>query len=259
MKSFGTAILLFLTSVCGLLSLLFPFSRTPVPGQALPFLLMGFGALLIGTTLLYFRAEGRWSAMLVAVLAVLSTISGALRLIPMPTGFTAAFLLPLLGGFAYGPTFGFLLGCFTILVSALFGAGVGPWLPYQILLTGWVGLGAGIIRTVIPGRKHGRVALLSLGIYGALSGFVFGLLMNLWFWPTLAPASVGTSPDLITSLSAYGVFYVATSSWWDATRALGNLVLILAFGPAILRSLERFRERFSFTRTRFETERNAPQ
>ncbi len=38
------------------------------------------------------------------------------------------------------------MGVYTIVVSALITGGVGPWLPYQMLVTGWVGMSAGGLR-----------------------------------------------------------------------------------------------------------------
>ena len=45
-----------------------------------------------------------------SVLGVLTAANAVLRGVPGPAGFTLVLLLPILCGYAYGPTFGFLLG-----------------------------------------------------------------------------------------------------------------------------------------------------
>jgi hypothetical protein len=49
------------------------------------------------------------------------------------------------------------------------------------------------------------------------------------------------------TLQRYALFYMTTSFVWDAMRAVGNGLLILAFGGAILRVLRRFHARFAYT------------
>jgi energy-coupling factor transport system substrate-specific component len=46
----------------------------------------------------------------------------------------------------------------------------------------------------------------------------------------------------------YGLFYLTTSLWWDAGRAVGNLLLLLLLGAPVLRLLRRFQQRFQFSR-----------
>jgi energy-coupling factor transport system substrate-specific component len=157
-----------------------------------------------------------------------------------------------LGGYVYGARVGFLLGVLTFLVSALITGGVGPWLPYQMFTAGWVGLSAPLCRPLARAlgwqEQWGEVLLLAL--LGGLWGLLYGVIMNLWFWPY---AAGGTDQywtpglGLVTTLQRYALFYVTTSFVWDAMRAVGNGLLILAFGGAILRVLRRFHARFAYT------------
>jgi energy-coupling factor transport system substrate-specific component len=48
------------------------------------------------------------------------------------------------------------------------------------------------------------------------------------------------------TVQRYLVFYVVTSLAWDLARAVGNFVLVLFAGAAILRVLRRFQKRFDF-------------
>jgi energy-coupling factor transport system substrate-specific component len=210
--------------------------------------------LLLGLCLVVIVANletGQMDARLVAVLGMLVGINATLRLIPGPAGFSAVFFLPILAGYAFGATFGFLLGAFSLLVSAIITAGVGPWLPFQMFATGWVGLISGWLPHV--GRHH-RLELLILAAWGGLAGFGYGLVINLWFWPYLAaPAANELATvwepglDFLATLWRYGVFYLTTSIWWDAGRALGNVFLILFAGAPVIRLLRRFQRRFRFT------------
>ncbi len=194
-----------------------------------------------------------------ALLGILTALSAALRAVPGPAGFQAIFLLPILSGYCYGPAFGFLLGALSLLVSALIGGGVGPWLPYQMFATGWVGLVSGWLPELGRGRRWEPVMLAA---WGALAGLLFGALMNLWFWPYLAPTGAAAAGPFLTEvaggegwkpgmsvvqgLRSYAAFYVATSLWWDAARAAGNAALLLLFARPVLRVLRRYRSRFQF-------------
>ncbi len=188
------------------------------------------------------------NAKLIAVLGILTAVNAVLRGVPGPAGFTLVFLLPILCGYAYGPTFGFLLGVLSLAVSAFLGFGVGPWLPYQMFSAGWVGLLSGWLPR-LPG--HSRAEAVMLASWGLLLGFAFGVLMNIWFWPYVFAAGQSEmywEPGLalIESLKRYAVFYTITSLWWDLARAIGNFVLLLLFAAPVLRLLRRFQQRFFF-------------
>ena len=189
------------------------------------------------------------SARTVAVLGVLTAVNAVLRAVPGPAGFSAVFFLLGLCGYVYGSTFGFLMGVLSILVSALIGGGVGPWMPYQMFACGWMGLTSGWLPDL---RRHRWAELAMLAIWTALWGLVFGAIMNMWFWPYIAAVQSipGQSwePGLrvIEGLKRYGAFYLATSLWWDVWRAVGNAALILFLGPALLRVLRRFERVLGF-------------
>ena len=74
--------------------------------------------------------------------------------------------------------------------------------------------------------------------------------MNLWQWPFIAgPASQSYAAGLgfVAVLQHYLAFYLVTSLVWDAAAAVGNILLILAFGLPTLRALRRFKQRFEFS------------
>jgi energy-coupling factor transport system substrate-specific component len=192
----------------------------------------------------------RLSTRLLAVLAALVAIDATLRLVIVIglLGFSPIFFLIIAGGYVMGPSFGFASGALTLLLSAVLSAGLGPWLPYQMLASGWVGMGAGYLgRVTRRSTSPGAIAVLCL--YGLAGGFAYGLLLDLWEWPLLvasgsSPLSWAPGTSFAGLLRRFGGFYLATSLVYDSFRAAGNLLLILVLGPAVIRALERFRRRF---------------
>jgi energy-coupling factor transport system substrate-specific component len=248
--------ILALASIIGLAAFLYPFFLPSVAEEGMrahssdaPLLTVLLLGLCLSAILASLTGQ-QMTSKLVAVLGMLTALNAVLRAVPGPAGFNAVFILPILTGYCYGPLFGFLLGALSLLVSALIGGGVGPWLPYQMFATGWLGLLSGLLPE-LPRRRRWEPVLL--GVWGGMLGLIFGALMNIWFWPFIGGGS-GASGDAsfeagMTAWQAvrnYAVFYVATSLWWDVARSLGNALLIILFGGAILRILRRFRRRFNF-------------
>ncbi len=199
---------------------------------------------------LLFELQGQAvSAKMVAALGVLVALAAALRFletgIPGPGGFSPVFVPILLAGYVFGARFGYLMGVMTLLVSALITGGVGPWLPYQMFVAGWLGVLAGILPH--PGRPERELALLLL--MGVFSGIFYGVIINLYFWPFLVgPVAQSWSPGngIREALLRFGAFYLATSLLWDLFRAGGNVVLLLVLGLPAVRALTRFRVRLQF-------------
>ena len=190
-------------------------------------------------------SAGKTAALLGAIVAVDAT----LRLVPSLGGASPVFLLIILAGAAFGARTGFLVGSMTLLLSAVLTGGIGPWLPYQMIGAGWVGLGAGWLPRSTSPRRH----VVVLALYGVISALAYGALLNLYAWPFAAPGLDGVSslfwePQLgfMETLTRYGSFYLLTSLGHDLARAAGNAVLILALGEPLIRSLERASRRLSW-------------
>ena len=134
------------------------------------------------------------------------------------------FFLLILAGRVFGPGFGFVLGCTSLFASALMTAGVGPWLPFQMLVAAWVGMGAGLL----PRRVTGRREIAMLAAYGVFAAYAFGLLMNLSGWPFLlgiaVPGHEGAlsyvaGAPLLENLHRFLVYTLLTSTGsWDTGR-----------------------------------------
>ena len=196
---------LLLASAIGAVAFVAPFFslETALPGDGgalshaadAPFFLILLIVICLGAVLLNLSA-GQMNTRTVAVLGILTAFNAVLRALPGPGGFNAIFFLPILAGHVYGATFGFLLGSLALLVSALLGGGVGPWLPFQMFATGWVGM-LGAFVPNLP--RHPRREVILLATWGLLLGLLFGAIMNLWFWPFI----VRPEPVSYTHLRAH--------------------------------------------------------
>ncbi|MDQ1704649.1 MAG: energy-coupling factor transport system substrate-specific component [Frankiaceae bacterium] len=191
-------------------------------------------------------SDGGFDAKTVAVLGILAGVDAALR--PLSgggTGFTFVYLLIICGGRVFGRGFGFSLGALSLFASALLTAGVGPWLPFQMVGAGWVGLGAGCLP-----RARGRAELGLLAVYGAAAALLYGALLNLSFWPFAHyyPAQIAFLPhgSVATNLLHWWRFDITTSLGFDIPAAVGNVVLLLVLGRPVLIALRRVTRRAAF-------------
>ncbi len=237
-----------MASFIGCVAFLWPFVVAPGgfgDGAMAPLL---FGVLLVLVVAVVFAdlASGGIDAKAIAMLGVLSAIGAALRPLGAGTaGIEMVFFLLVLAGRVFGPGFGFALGCTTLFASALITGGVGPWMPYQMFGCAWVGLFAGLLPPAT-----GRREVVMLAFYGALSGYLFGFMLNLSFWPfTVDPHStIAYLPggSLAVNIHRYLIFDATTSLGWDTGRAITNFVCILLVGSAVLATLRRAARRAAF-------------
>ena len=176
-------------SVLAVCAFAWPLFATALPQQAqaaVPVVVFALvPALLVVISLLLDGAVS--SSKTLALLGLLAAVGAAVRIASTGVGgFEAVFIILILGGRAYGARFGFLLGMLTIALSSILWGGFGPWTAFQMFAAGWVGAGAGLI----PGRITGaadksarRREIIWLIAYGVIASYLFGALMNLWFWP----------------------------------------------------------------------------
>jgi energy-coupling factor transport system substrate-specific component len=235
-----------LLCLIGLIAFLFPFwapdLSTTVESRT-PLLVFSASVVLILIALIS-EAQTGLTAHTIAMIGTLVGLNTILRVIetviPLPGGFSPVFLLIILVGYTFGARLGFLMGALTMLVSGpLTAGGLGPWTPYQMITAGW----AGMCAAWLPQKK---LALPSLVLYSTLWGWIYGALTSLYFWPyTLNAPDIGWEAGLgwMETLLRYGRYYMVSSFVWDSTRAVGNLLLMLALGPPLKKVLERFRHR----------------
>lgn len=202
-----------------------------------PWILVALGAILLALLFLEL-GRGGLGPKTVALLGVLGAAMVALRLPGFVAGFSAMFIVVLVAGNAFGPSFGFLLGAVGTFASGLFLGGLGPWLPFQMVAVGWVGAGAGLL----PHGNGWTTRIAWLVGYGVVSGYAFGMIMGLWFWPFLtdgSPLAWSPTAGAATNLRHYLAFYAVDAFVWDSFRAVGNAVLVVVVGRPLLGALDR--------------------
>lgn len=299
-RSYFTRLVYLITNVLGLVAFLYPIlqpaliqnltAQSPITQSGVAnatrstgsAMLLSLLVLLCFLVLLLEVQNKAVNTKTVALLGVLVAMNVTLRFvetaIPGPGGFSPVFVLIILTGYVYGSGFGFLMGALTIFASALITGGVGPWLPYQMYTAGWVGMTTQICRVTIPfldnvsrsirgggsasRGENRRLEVLCLALFGALWGLLYGMIINLWFWPfATGDPSHYWQPGIGAGeiVKRYATFYIVTSLGWDLIRAVGNAVLISLLGIPVLRVLRRFHDRFEFRYYPAARERSATE
>lgn len=204
------------------------------------------------TVLIIELSNQRLDAKSVALLGVLAALIAALR--PMgagAAGIEPMWFLLILSARVFGPAFGFILGILAMFVSAFITGGFGPWLPYQMFAAGWIGLAVGAIPQRIG--KHpirGKIEIIIVAAFGVFAGFLFGILMDLQFWPwalgSQTQLSYSANATLGTNIHHFLIFHFASAMAWDVPRAVLTALLTIITAPAVLFALRRTRRKASF-------------
>ena len=133
----------------------------------------------------------------------------------------------LISGYALGGAPGFVVGAVTGLTSNFF-FGQGPWTPWQ--MAAWAATGAfGAGLAIITRRQIGR---WPLALVCGVVGYLYAMAQDIGDWVNFSDHST----------AQLGV-YVARGTGFDLIHAAGCLVFALAFGPALIRSVQRFARR----------------
>jgi len=189
------------------------------------------GAVLIAGFAWYERSRPPSQVVaLVAALAALA-IAGRIAFAAFPNVKPTTDIV-IFAGYALGGAPGFVVGALAGLVSN-FWFGQGPWTPWQMVGWGLCGvLGAAL---ALGTRNAGR---LTLAAVCGFAGIAYGALLNFSLMATYGG-------DL--SLRHFLVLE-ARAIPFDAAHAIANVTLALIAGPAMVRMLIRFRERFEWGR-----------
>jgi energy-coupling factor transport system substrate-specific component len=167
---------------------------------------------------------------LVAALAALA-IAGRIAFAAFPNVKPTTDIV-IFAGYALGPAAGFAVGALAALVSN-FWFGQGPWTPWQMAAWGLCGiLGAAL---ALGTRNVGR---LTLAAVCGLAAVGYGAILNFSLMATYG-GQLSWRSFLI---------YEGRAVPFEVAHAAGNIVFALAAGPAMIRMLIRFRERFEWRR-----------
>ena len=202
----------------------------------------------------------------IALISMLATMSAVLRI---PFGAIPSFqpctFLIICSGYVFGPVSGFMVGAMTPLISNFF-LGQGPWTLYQMLAWGLIGCGAGYLGKFMRRSTPEYVITVSqshqcseetakqsrgaqdrlreaipltrkwLVSFGVISAFIFGLIMNIYFWLYFA------GPLTLSTL----LFAELSSFWFDVSHAIGNALFLGLFGTKTIAIMERYKKRFTW-------------
>ena len=165
---------------------------------------------------------------LVAALAALA-IAGRIAFAAFPNVKPTTDIV-VFAGYALGPAPGFAVGALAGLVSN-FWFGQGPWTPWQ--MAGWGMCGVMGAALALGVRNAGR---LSLAAVCGVAGIAYGVLLN---FSLMATYGGDLSLERFLTLEARAIPF-------DVAHVAGNVAFALLAGPAMVRMLVRFRQRFQW-------------
>lgn len=162
----------------------------------------------------------------IAVMAALGAL-GRVAFAPIPS-FKPTSAIIIIAALTFGPEAGFLTGATAAAASNLF-FGQGPWTPWQMFCWGMIGFVAGQLKNA--GFFLRKVSLL---IYGFLSGFAFGWVMNVWY-------IIG----FIRPITWQAIIAAYISSFWfDFTHALSTFIFLFVLAKPWVKKLDRIKIKF---------------
>ncbi len=195
--------------------------------QLTSFLILG--AVLIGGFAWYERSRPPSQVVaLVAALAALA-IAGRIAFAAFPNVKPTTDIV-IFAGYALGPAPGFAVGALAGLVSN-FWFGQGPWTPWQ--MAGWGLCGVMGAALALGARNASRLTLAAVCGFAAIP---YGLLLNFSLMTTYG-GDLSIQHFLVLEARAIP---------FNLAHAIGNVVFALLAGPAMVRMLVRFRERFEW-------------
>lgn len=215
-----------------LLSVIIPFVMIP--------LLVTFGALIFEgsryiiissgiavLTLVYFITgfeRRQTGSRRMVITSVMTALCVAGRFIPFIKPVTA---VTIISGIYLGKESGFFVGAISVLLSNFY-FGQGPWTPFQMLGMGIIGLLSGVI------DKPLKENVYILAVYGALTGLLYSLIMDIWtvLWYRGA-----------FDLYLYGGA-VLTALPHTISYAVGNVVFLWILGRPFGTKLERIKRKY---------------
>ncbi|NMA86357.1 MAG: ECF transporter S component, partial [Tissierellia bacterium] len=146
------------------------------------------------------------------IISMLSAI-GAIGRVPfaaIPSVQPTSFVI-IMSGLSFGGNTGFMVGSTAALVSNML-LGQGPWTPWQMFAWGMMGFTASLFKnTKFMKGTIGR------SIFGAIWGFLFGWIMNLWGVLYLDSSTLTWKVYLASCIASFK---------FDLNHAISNVVFI---------------------------------
>ncbi|MCM1364285.1 MAG: ECF transporter S component [Faecalibacterium sp.] len=172
---------------------------------------------------------------LIAVMTALSVV-GRIVFAAVP-GFKPVTAMVVITAMYFGSEAGFVTGALSAVISNFY-FGQGPWTPFQMFVWGIVGLLAGIF------AKKLRKSRVNLVVFGAFSGVIFSLLMDIWtvLWA-----------DGNLNFTRY-IAAITSSAPFTAIYAVSNIVFLIILAKPIGKILERIKMKYAIGDTYEKTE-----
>ena len=164
-----------------------------------------------------------------SVLAALAAI-GRVPFAGIPSVQPTTFIV-IITGAVFGSTMGWVVGVTAAVISNLF-LGHGPWTVFQMCAWGLCGISAGVL-----GHYFKNYHRITWTLFGVVWGFIFGVIMNLWYWAAFV------YPLTLKSWLAIQI----TSFWFDAMHAGTNAVLLFLLGPEVVKILKNYQSRLTLS------------
>lgn len=172
------------------------------------------------------REKNTRKLVLLAVMVALS-VAGRFIFAPIPF-FKPVSAIVILAGMYFGAQFGFLTGALSAVISDFY-FGQGPWTPFQMFAWGLIGLLAGLLSNSLI---KNRILLI---IYGAFSGVLFSLIMDIWTVLSLDGGDFNISRFIAattTALPIIGIYVVS------------NVIFLLILSPLFNKKIERLKTKY---------------
>ncbi len=202
--------------------------------------IIGGGIVLVGIIIIMIiQYETRlFSSKEISLVAIMCSVSAVSRIpfVGIPSVQPCTFLI-LCTGYVFGPVAGFMTGAMTAFLSNMF-LGQGPWTVFQMIGWGFVGCTAGFLPKL-------HIKTRGLTVFGFIWGYLYGVILNLWYW------LLYVYPHTVTTF----LFSMSTSFWFDTVHAVGNMIFFVLLGDKVISVLTRYKKRFHIT---FVAERKEP-
>lgn len=182
--------------------------------------------LLLGIMFLQFE-RGKISSKELSLIAIISGVSTISRIpfAAIPSVQPCTYLI-ICTGYVFGPLAGFMVGAITAFISNIF-LGQGPWTFFQMFAWGMIGITSSLLSKL-------KIKTTGLIIFGVIWGYLFGWIVNLWFW-------IGyVYPHNFSTL----IFTMSTSIGFDTLHAIGNAIFLLLLGEKTIKIFTRYKNRF---------------
>jgi len=169
------------------------------------------------------------------IISMLSAIAsiGRIPFAAIPSVQPTSFVI-IMSGLSFGGNTGFMVGSTAALVSNII-LGQGPWTPWQMFSWGMMGFTASLFKNIKFMNN-----IIGRSIFGALWGFIFGWIMNLWGVLYLDSSTLTWKVYLASCIASFK---------FDLNHAISNVVFISLFSNRWIKILDRVKIKYGLMKS----------